>query len=103
MLIYGAIIVGFGQTFWFKGLKKFSSSMIAIAGAFNPIAAIFAAYVILREIPTPAQLIGGTIILFGIILSYFGNWSQSLNTVTVNQNIQRLHPQKLTIHNPKSF
>ena len=97
MLIYGAIIVGFGQTFWFKGLKKSSSYMIAIAGAFNPIAAIFAAYIILREVPTSAQLIGGTIILFGIILSYFGNWSPSFNTLTVNKNIQRLHTQKLTV------
>lgn len=90
MLIYGAIIIGFGQTFWFKGLKKSTSSMVAIAGAFNPIAAIFAAYVILREVPTSAQLIGGTIILIGIILSYFGNWSQTLKTVTIKKDIQKL-------------
>lgn len=108
MLVYGAIIVGFGQTFWFKGLKASSSSMVAIAGAFNPIAGIFAAYVILREVPTSAQLIGGTIILFGIIISYFGNWSQTLNAAAVNKDIQRLHTQKLQtqklpIHNPKSL
>ncbi len=96
MLIYGAIIIGFGQTFWFKGLKKSSNSMVAIARAFNPIAGIFAAYVILRETPTSAQLIGGSIILVGIVLSYFGNWSQTLNTANFNKNIQILpmHDQK---------
>jgi drug/metabolite transporter (DMT)-like permease len=73
MLIYGAIIVALAQTLWFVGLKKSSSSSVSIASAFSPIAAVFGAYIILGEVPTLAQIIGGAIIFVGIALSQIGN------------------------------
>ncbi|MEB3177733.1 MAG: DMT family transporter [Nostocaceae cyanobacterium] len=76
MLFYGGVIIALGQICWFTGLKKSSSSTVTIASAFNPVAAVFAAYLILGELPTLSQYIGGAIILVGIVLSQIGNLSQ---------------------------
>ncbi len=73
MLIYGAIIVALAQTLWFAGLKKTSSSHVSVASAFSPIAAILGAYIILGEVPTLAQIIGGGIIFVGIGLSHISH------------------------------
>jgi drug/metabolite transporter (DMT)-like permease len=73
MLIYGGIIVALAQTLWFAGLKNSSSSHVSVASAFSPIAAVLGAYIILGEVPTLAQIIGGGIIFFGIGLSHIGN------------------------------
>lgn len=76
MLIYGAVIIACGQFFWFKGLKSSNSSTISIASAFNPVAAVLAAYLILGEVPTLSQYIGGVVILLGIVMSQIGNLQQ---------------------------
>lgn len=77
MLIYGGVIVVLGQLFWFNGLKNSSASEVSLASSFNPIAGILFAYLILGEIPTAAQYIGGGIILLGIFLSKVGIWFKS--------------------------
>jgi drug/metabolite transporter (DMT)-like permease len=65
------IVVG-GQFFWFNGLKFSSAGEVALASAFSPIAGVLAAYMILAEAPTPAQYLGGFVIICGIGLNQFG-------------------------------
>lgn len=74
MLIYGAIIVAAGQLFFFAGLKQASFAEITLANSCQPLIAIAIAYLILQEVPTMAQYIGGGIILIGITLSAIGNF-----------------------------
>ncbi|MEO0459056.1 MAG: DMT family transporter [Cyanobacteria bacterium P01_A01_bin.114] len=72
MLLYSAIIVVGGQLAWFTGLKQSTASEISLATAFNPIAGVLAAYLILGEVPTAAQYIGGVVILSGIAFNQVG-------------------------------
>ncbi|NER84277.1 MAG: DMT family transporter [Leptolyngbya sp. SIO1D8] len=72
MLFYSAIIVVGGQWAWFSGLKQSTASEISLATAFNPLVGVLAAYLILRELPTTAQYIGGAVILGGIALNQIG-------------------------------
>ncbi|MGV2830994.1 DMT family transporter [Myxosarcina sp. GI1(2024)] len=72
MLVYSAVIVVGGQLFWFSGLKRSNAGEVSLASAFQPIAGILAAYLILGEVPTVAQYIGGSVILSGIVLNQIG-------------------------------
>ncbi|MBN3870985.1 DMT family transporter [Nostoc sp. JL33] len=72
MLVYAAVIVVLGQSFWLKGLRASTVSMASLAGSFTPIVGILAAYLVLGEVPTFAQYIGGSLILVGIFLSQVG-------------------------------
>lgn len=72
MLLYGAVIVALGQSFWFIGLEGSPSSKISLAGSFIPISGIVAAYLVLGEVPSIAQYIGGGIVILGIIISQIG-------------------------------
>jgi drug/metabolite transporter (DMT)-like permease len=76
MLVYGAIIVVMGQLCWFKGLSGSTAAEITLANSFNPIAAIIFAYLLLGEVPTPSQYVGGSIILLGIILGLIGSYQR---------------------------
>jgi drug/metabolite transporter (DMT)-like permease len=76
MLVYGAIIVVIGQLCWFKGLSGSTAAAITLANSFNPIAAIIFAYLLLGEVPTPSQYLGGSIILLGIILGLIGSYQR---------------------------
>lgn len=69
MLVYGAIIVVIGQSFWIKGFRESPISTSAIVSCFYPIAAMLFAYWILAELPTMGQVIGGLILLVGLLLS----------------------------------
>lgn len=80
MLLYGVIIVVVGQSFWTVGLRGTSVSTATIIGSFAPIAGILAAYLILNEIPTNAQYIGGAVILLGLFLSQIGIQRQMAST-----------------------
>ncbi|EKQ66997.1 DMT(drug/metabolite transporter) superfamily permease [Leptolyngbyaceae cyanobacterium JSC-12] len=87
MLLYGVIIVVVGQSFWITGLRTTSVSTASIIGSFAPISGILAAYLILGEVPTQAQYIGGGIILLGLLFSQIGIQHRT------NQNtIPRLEP-----------
>ncbi len=72
MFLYGGLIVVVGQSFWIKGLQTSTVSGASLIGSFSPIAGIIAAYLILGEVPTTAQYIGGSLILLGILLSQVG-------------------------------
>jgi drug/metabolite transporter (DMT)-like permease len=77
MLLYGSVIVVAGQLCWLFGLRGSTPAMTTLASSFNPIAAIAMAYLILGEVPTSAQYMGGTIILVGIILSLIGSLKEA--------------------------
>ncbi|MEC4813026.1 MAG: DMT family transporter [Scytonema sp. PMC 1069.18] len=85
MLVYGAVIVVLGQSFWIKGLKTSTVSTASLIGSFTPIAGILAAYFILGEAPTQAQYIGGSLILVGIFLSQLGIRRQADRRVALSQ------------------
>jgi drug/metabolite transporter (DMT)-like permease len=72
MLLYGAIIVVVGQSFWNAGLRASSVATASIVGSFTPIIGIIAAYLILGEVPTNAQYVGGGVILLGLFFSQVG-------------------------------
>lgn len=77
MLVYGAIIIVFGQITWFKGLQGGASSAdISISTAITPVAGIFFAFLILQEIPNFAQIVGGIIIMAGIGISLLGQYRE---------------------------
>lgn len=80
MFAYGAIIVVGGQLAWFTGLKTSSASEVSLASSFSPIAGILAAYLILGEVPTLAQYIGGSAIIIGIIINQIGVWKKQAKT-----------------------
>jgi drug/metabolite transporter (DMT)-like permease len=90
MLVYGAIIVAAGQLCWFAGLRKATSAQTTLANSCQPIAAIAMAYLILGEVPTTAQYLGGSIILIGIVLSAIG----SLRQAKTSAKLIRLTPGK---------
>lgn len=72
MLLYGVVIVAGGQFFLYTGLKKSSASDYSLVSSFSPIAGILASYLILGEVPTTAQYIGGAVILIGIAINQVG-------------------------------
>lgn len=83
MLFYSAIIVVAGQTFWFNGLKRSTASEVSFATAFNPIVGILSAFILLGEVPTLGQYLGGIVILGGIVLNQIG--VQRLNLMRPSQ------------------
>ncbi|GAB4538185.1 MAG: DMT family transporter [Pleurocapsa sp.] len=72
MLLYGLVIVVGGQLAWFKGLKVTNAADVSLASSISPIAGILAAFIILMEVPTMAQYIGGSVIVIGIICNQIG-------------------------------
>ena len=76
MLLYGIVIVVGGQLAWFKGLKSTDAADVSLASSISPIAGILAAFLILGEVPTMAQYIGGSVIIIGIIFSQIGTARQ---------------------------
>ena len=80
MLVYGAVIVVAGQLTWYAGLKTATAGEVSLANSFNPVAGILAAYLILGEVPTFAQYIGGAVIIGGIILNQVGVMRSEVKT-----------------------
>jgi drug/metabolite transporter (DMT)-like permease len=74
MIFYGTLIVVIGQTLWVIGGRLSRAADAVLAEAFNPLGAVLAAYLILGEVPTLAQAIGGVVILVGIGLGLVGVW-----------------------------
>ena len=77
MLFYGTIIVVGGQLCWLTGLKISGAPDVSLASSFSPIAGILAAYIILKEVPTFAQYIGGSVIVCGIAFNQIGVWQKN--------------------------
>jgi drug/metabolite transporter (DMT)-like permease len=72
MLLYGTVIVVIGQSLWNIGFRNSSIATASLVSSFAPIVGILAAYLILGEIPTRAQYIGGIVILLGLFLGRVG-------------------------------
>ena len=87
MFIYAAIIVVAGQLFWFVGLKSTKAADVSLVNSFTPIFGVFFAYLLLQEIPTFSQYLGGIIIILGIMLNQIG--------------VNRLNREKLASFNLK--
>jgi drug/metabolite transporter (DMT)-like permease len=88
MLLYGTVIVVIGQSLWNIGFRTSSIATASLVGSFAPIIGILAAYLILGEVPTRAQYIGGMVILLGLFLSQVGIKSRTsrLKSIGVNSN-----------------
>jgi drug/metabolite transporter (DMT)-like permease len=72
MLVYSLVIVVIGQSLWNQGFRISSIATASLISSFAPIVGIFAAYLILGEVPTRAQYIGGIVILLGLFLGQVG-------------------------------
>ncbi|BAY21723.1 hypothetical protein NIES2100_14800 [Calothrix sp. NIES-2100] len=81
MLVYGAVIVVLGQSFWIKGLRTATVSTASLIGSFTPIVSIIGAFLVLNEVPTMPQYIGGSLILVGIFLSQLGIGRQTQSAI----------------------
>jgi drug/metabolite transporter (DMT)-like permease len=95
MLIYGPLIVVVGQSLWAKGLRASTVSAASLISSFTPVAGILAAYLILGEVPTVPQCLGGLVILIGIGLSQIGIRQQtssaaSPSKLSITGNVQAL-------------
>jgi drug/metabolite transporter (DMT)-like permease len=90
MLIYGPIIVVVGQSLWISGLRASTVSQASLAGSFTPVAGVATAYLILGEVPTTAQYIGGGVILIGIFLSQFGIWRKESSKCHSSADLQEV-------------
>lgn len=69
MLIYGGVIIFVGQSFWAKGFRETPVSVSAIVSCFSPVAGMVFAYWILSEVPSLGQIVGGSVLLIGLLLS----------------------------------
>jgi drug/metabolite transporter (DMT)-like permease len=73
MVIYALVIVVIGQFAWFMGIKNAPLSTIAVANAGSPLIAIAIAFLLLGEVPTQAQYVGGWVIFIGILVGLKGS------------------------------
>jgi len=95
MLVYGAVIVVLGQSFWIKGLKAATVSLASLVGSFTPLVGILAAYFVLDEAPNFAQYIGGTLIVVGVLMSQIGIRRQAYFRSLSNHKISTPAEQKI--------
>jgi drug/metabolite transporter (DMT)-like permease len=72
MVFYGAGIVVAGQLLWYYGLRRSAAREVSLASTLNPVAGLLAAFLILGEAPTRAQIAGGLLILAGMLLNQRG-------------------------------
>jgi drug/metabolite transporter (DMT)-like permease len=72
MLLYELIIVVCGESFWLRGTQNLPASQISAIASFTPAIGILAAFLILGEVPSLAQYIGGGVILLGIAIRLWG-------------------------------
>ena len=72
MLFYSLVLVVFGQLLWLKGVRNSSGAEVSLVNALSPVASVVAAFLILREVPSQAQYIGGMVILVGIVITQIG-------------------------------
>ena len=73
MSIYALVIVVAGQLCNLRAIRECSAAQISLSSSVNPLLAIIIAYLLLGEVPTSAQYIGGVVILIGVFISLIGN------------------------------
>ena len=67
LLFSGGFSTGLAYAFWNFGVKILGTSHAAVFQNLVPFFALFASWLLIGEIPTGLQLVGGGIILFGLI------------------------------------
>ena len=72
IVLYSVVIIVAGQLLWFNGLRRSTAREVSLASTLNPVAGFMAAFLILGEQPTQAQIIGGGVILLGMLLNHLG-------------------------------
>jgi drug/metabolite transporter (DMT)-like permease len=83
-VVITALLASSGQMMTMAGFQ------IGIGEFFVAIAAIFMAYLILGEIPSTAQYLGGSFLLVGVILSFIGNLYQT----KINRELIKPNPRE---------
>ena len=89
MLLYGTVIVVVGQSLWIKGIKRSSVARSSLVSSFTPVLGLLFAFIILSELPTQAQYIGGSIILAGVALSQIGVQRKMSQSSVSKNNIEQ--------------
>jgi drug/metabolite transporter (DMT)-like permease len=96
MLLYSAVIVVLGQLLWLRGFKTSSVSTASLVSSVTPLISIVGSYIILGEIPTQAQYIGGSLVLVGIFLSQIKTKrqiNQFVSSMSVTQIKQKIEAE----------
>ncbi|WP_413174284.1 DMT family transporter [Anabaena azotica] len=96
MLLYSAVIVVLGQLLWLRGFKTSSVSTTSLVSSVTPLISILGSYIILGEIPTQAQYIGGSLVLVGIFLSQIKTKhqiNQFVSSMSVTQIQQKIEAE----------
>jgi drug/metabolite transporter (DMT)-like permease len=69
-LLYSAIIaMVFAYLFWYRGLRVLGPTRTAVYANVQPLIAMLVAWLALREVPTPWQVLGATMIVGGLLLT----------------------------------
>jgi drug/metabolite transporter (DMT)-like permease len=68
----GLLSIGLAYLLWYRGVQKLGNSRTAIYSNLVPVAALITAWIWLREVPTPLQLVGAAVILAGLSLARLG-------------------------------
>jgi len=85
MLVYGGIIILTGQLAWDSGMRKSRSIDVSLATSFAPVAGVLAAFIILGEVPTQSQYIGGAILMIGLAICLYAIYLQHTKAVTMHE------------------
>jgi len=86
-LVYGSLIVVAGQLSWFRGISSVSAAEIALAAAFTPVAGVAFAWLLLGELPTTGQWIGGFVIMAGVVLNLVGEQLRGVPEGAMEENV----------------
>ncbi|MBI3033715.1 DMT family transporter [Candidatus Woesearchaeota archaeon] len=70
LIIAGSIISAvLGYLFFFKALEQLDISKVAIIRTLDPFVVVLYVVILFNSMPTPVQIIGGTLIVAGVIIS----------------------------------
>jgi drug/metabolite transporter (DMT)-like permease len=86
-LVYGSLIVVVGQLSWFRGISAVSAAEIALAAAFTPVAGVAFAWLLLGELPSTGQWIGGLVIMVGVLLNLVGERLRGVPEGMMEENV----------------
>ena len=67
MLMLGLVNTGFGCLVYFGAISKIDSQKVAVCGYLEPLSSVAFSAIFLHEALTPAQLVGGTLIIAGAV------------------------------------
>lgn len=68
----GFLSIGLAYLLWYRGVQRLGNNRTAIYSNLVPVAALVTAWLWLSEVPTPAQLMGAAVILFGLTVARLG-------------------------------